>query len=76
MLKHIRLVPLISGFVVGIIAILCIKPQKTVVYKYPTPESDGKVVYKDKNGVCYKYSSKEMNCDKNESRLKDFPLSK
>ena len=76
MLKHIRLVPLISGLVVGIIAILCIKPQKEVVYKYPTPESAGKVVYKDKNGVCYKYSSKEVSCDKNESRLKDFPLSK
>jgi hypothetical protein len=76
MLKHIRLVPLISGLIVGIIAILCINPQKEVVYKYPTPESAGKVVYKDKNGVCYKYSAKEVSCDKNESRLKDFPLSK
>ncbi len=76
MLKHIRLLPLISGLVVGIIAILCINPQKEVVYKYPTPESSGKVTYKDKNGVCYKYSSKEVSCDKNESRLKDFPLSK
>lgn len=74
MLKHIRLVPLISGLIVGIIAILCIKQQKTVVYKYPTPESAGKVIYKDKNGVCYKYSANEVNCDKNESRLKDFPL--
>ena len=76
MLKHIRLIPLICGLVIGIIAILCINPQKTVVYKYPTPESAGKVVYKDKNGICYKYSSKEVSCDKNESRLKDFPLSK
>lgn len=76
MLKHIRILPLISGLVVGIIAILCINPQKEVVYKYPTPESSGKVTYKDKNGVCYKYSSKEVSCDKNESRLKDFPLSK
>jgi hypothetical protein len=76
MLKHIRLLPLISGLVVGIIAILCINPQKEVVYKYPTPESSGKVTYKDKNGICYKYSSKEVSCDKNESRLKDFPLSK
>jgi hypothetical protein len=75
MLKHIRLVPLICGLVVGIIAILCIKSEKKIVYKYPTPESSGKDTYKDKNGVCYKYSSKEVNCDKNESRLKDFPLS-
>ena len=36
----------------------------------------GLVVYKDKNGVCYKYIATKADCDKNESRLKDFPLNK
>jgi hypothetical protein len=76
MLRHIKLIPLLVGLVIGVVAILMIKPEKEVVYKYPTPQNAGKVVYKDKNGVCYKYSSKEVNCDSNESRLKDFPLSK
>jgi hypothetical protein len=48
----------------------------SVTHKYPTPENCGKVVYKDKNGICYKYSTKQVDCDKNQSRLKDFPLSK
>ena len=43
--------------------------------KYPTPETVDKLVYKDKNGICYKYVTKEVNCDANESRLKSFPLS-
>jgi hypothetical protein len=47
-----------------------------VVNKYPTPETSDKLTYKDKNGVCYKYISKQVDCDKNESRLKDFPLNK
>ena len=76
MLKHLRLVPLLVGIVVGIIAIFLIKPQQNVIYKYPTPETSGKITYKDKNGVCYKYSAKEVDCDKNEARLKDFPLNK
>ncbi len=76
MLRHIKLFPLLLGLVIGVVAILMIKPEKEVVYKYPTPQNAGKIVYKDKNGVCYKYSSKEVNCDSNESRLKDFPLSK
>ncbi len=75
MLKHIRVFPLISGIVIGIIAILFIKPTKNVIYKYPTPETCGKITYKDKNGVCYKYTAKSVDCDKNESRLKDFPIS-
>jgi hypothetical protein len=39
MLKHIRLIPLISGLVVGIIAIMFIKPEKRLSYKYPTPDN-------------------------------------
>jgi hypothetical protein len=76
MIRHIRFIPLITGIVIGIIAVILIKPQKTVVYKYPTPESSGKITYKDKNGVCYKYTANKVDCDKNESRLKDFPLNK
>lgn len=76
MLKHIQLLPLTVGIVVGIITVIMVKPQQNVIYKYPTPETAGKVVYKDKNGVCYKYSAKQLDCDKNESRLKDFPLNK
>ena len=76
MLKHIRILPFIAGLVFGVIAIMFTKPEQTITFKYPTPDNCGKVTYKDKNGVCYKYSSKQVNCDKNESRLKDFPLSK
>jgi hypothetical protein len=76
MLKHIRLIPLIVGIVIGIISIMLIKPEKEVIIKYPTPENAGKITYKDKNGICYKYIAKDVDCDKNELRLKDFPLSK
>jgi len=76
MIKHFRLFPFILGLIVGVIAILFIKPPENVIYKYPTPDNAGKVIYKDNNGVCYKYSAKEVSCDKNESRLKDFPLNK
>ena len=75
MLKHIRLVPLIVGIIIGIIGIYFVKPEQSIIYKYPTPENSGKLIYKDKNGLCYKYTSKEVNCDANESRLKDYPIS-
>lgn len=64
------------GIVVGIIGIYFIKPVQNIVYKYPTPDNSGKLVYKDKNGVCYKYDSKAVDCDKSENKLKDFPLTK
>ena len=76
MLKHIRPIPLLSGIVLGIIGILFVKPNQNVVYKYPTPENSEKVTYKDKNGVCYTYKANMVDCDKNESKLKNFPLNK
>ena len=76
MLKHIKPIPFLLGLIIGIIAIICIKPQMNIIYKYPNSENAGKVTYKDKNGVCYKYSAKEVDCDKNEARLKDYPLNK
>ena len=76
MFQHIRLAPLLIGLVIGIIGILFVKPTQNVIYKYPTPENAGKIVYKDKNDVCYVYKAQQVDCDKNESKLKDFPLNK
>ena len=76
MIKHVKLIPFLAGLVIGVIAIMFIKPESTIVFKYPTPENCGKVIYKDKNGVCYKYSSNDVDCDKNETKLKDYPLNK
>ena len=74
MLKHIQIIPLIIGLLVGVVTVVMIKPQQNIVYKYPIPDTADKIIYKDKNGVCYKYKATKVDCDKNESRLKDFPL--
>lgn len=76
MLKHIKIAPLLLGILLGVFGILFIKPEQTITYKYPTPETAEKTIYKDKNGVCYRYEAKQVDCDKNEERLKEFPLSK
>jgi len=74
MLKHILIMPLLLGVVLGIAGIYFIKPEGTTVFKYPTPENVGKLTYRDKNGVCYQYSGKEVNCDANDGKLKNYPL--
>ena len=76
MLKHIQIIPLIIGIIMGICGIMFIKPDKTVVYKYPSTSEKDKTIYKDKNGVCYRYKAKEVDCDKNEAKIKAFPLNK
>ena len=74
MLQHFRLIPFLLGLVVGIVGIYFVKPEKEVTVKYPTPEKAAATVYKDKNGVCYKYETKKVDCDSNAGRMKNFPL--
>ena len=74
MIRHIRWMPLLIGLVVGVIAIIFVKPEKSIIYKYPNPELKEPTVYKDRNGVCYRYQSTVVDCDKNEAKLKEFPL--
>jgi hypothetical protein len=76
MFRRIQFIPLVIGITIGVIALIFVKPEKNVVHKYPNPESSDKIIYKDKNGICYAYSPKKVDCDKNEGKLKNFPLSK
>jgi hypothetical protein len=76
MIKHFRLYPFVFGIIIGIISIYFVTPKKEVIHRYPTPDNTGKLTYKDKNGICYKYNAITVDCDKNESRLRDFPLNK
>lgn len=74
MLNHFELLPFLAGFTIGVVGLFFWKQESRVVMKYPHPSNVNKLVYKDPNGVCYKYTASEVNCDKNEGNLKDYPI--
>jgi hypothetical protein len=74
MLKHFSLLPFIAGLIAGLFFVFVYKSEPTFIMKYPHPQNVDGRVYRDKNGVCYKYNSAEVNCDKNEATLKPYPL--
>ncbi len=51
-----------------------LKPSPVVIYKYPNLENAGKVIYKDRNNVCFKYHADTVDCDANEARMTTYPL--
>jgi hypothetical protein len=74
MLSYFEWMPFFAGLIIGGLLLLFYKPVKDTVYKYPHPNTIQQLVYKDQNGACYKYIVNEVNCDENESTLKDYPL--
>jgi len=74
MLKHIRLIPFACGLFIGVLMIFYYEPSKTTILEYPHPQNVNERVYRDKNGVCYKYTSKKVDCDSNEGTLRQYPI--
>lgn len=62
------------GLLVGIFLVCTLRPEQKVVLRYPTPENVGNTTYRDGNNVCYKYSSEEVSCDAEKSKVREFPV--
>jgi len=74
MINHFSIVPFLAGIACGVVIIVFFKAEPVTLTKYPHPTNVDGRTYKDKNDVCYRYTSKEVNCDDNEGALKPYPL--
>jgi hypothetical protein len=72
--NNIKLLPLLLGLFFGMFLVYVLKPTPMIVYKYPSIDNAGKIVYQDRNGVCFKYHADTVDCDKNEERITPYPL--
>ena len=75
-LNFVHLMPFLAGAACGLLYVgLGGRGAHEVIYKYPHPTTVDALVYKDPNGACYRYKVEQVNCDKNEKNLKEYPLS-
>jgi hypothetical protein len=65
----------LGGLIAGIILVCIIRLNAKEVIRYPTPENAASTMYRDKNGVCFKFKSEEVSCDEHKDKVKEFPLS-
>lgn len=63
----------ILSFCIGIFLVYVITPFPEVIYTFPTPDNVDDTIYNNKNGSCYKYKAKEVQCDAN---TKNTPIYK
>jgi hypothetical protein len=73
-IDKIHFFPFLLSFGVGIFFVYILKPAPIIIMKYPNLENAGKLIYRDRNGTCFVYEANEVDCDKNEARIKAFPL--
>jgi len=45
-----------------------------IIFKNPSLDNAGKSTYIDRNDVCFQYIVNKVDCDKNEERIKAYPI--
>ena len=61
-LKYIDSYYFLISLCVGIFFVYILSYQPQVIMRFPIPDNENVTIYKDKNEVCYKYKSEEVNC--------------
>lgn len=72
--NKLEIAPLLMGFALGIFIVYILKPAPMVINKYPNLDNVKDTIYKDRNGTCFQYDVKTVDCDKSEERIKPYPL--
>jgi hypothetical protein len=72
--NHLEFLPFMIGLTVGFFIVYILKPAPMVLTKFPNLENTEDLVFKDRNGVCFKYDTKTVDCDAAEDRIAPYPL--
>ena len=74
LLSFVRVFPFSLGLLVGLFLVFVLGPATLPQWRYPNAENASQLVYRDRNGTCFRYDLKTVDCDKNEARITAFPL--
>ena len=75
MLRNFINIPVfLFSLALGILFVYLFQPELSVIYVYPTPDNQDKILYKDKTDNCFKFNSEQVKCPENESKIKNIPI--
>jgi hypothetical protein len=71
---HFMLVPFLIGLFLGLFLIYYdVNLPSEKIAKWPHPTNADKLVFKDKNGLCFKFEFNEIDCKTEGLTIKDYP---
>ncbi len=74
MWNHFKVLPFLAGIILSGIVFIYLKPESAIdkVVKWPHPNNAGKIVYRDRNGLCYTFEAQIADCTKVQDKLKAY----
>ena len=72
--KYINFPVFLLSLAIGILFVYLFQPELNVIYVYPTPDNQNKILYKDKTDNCFKFNSVEVKCPDDTTKIKNIPI--
>ena len=72
--NYISLPVFIVSFAIGLFFIYILGPEMKTIFVYPSPETVGKIIVKDKADNCFRYKEQHVDCPVDESLISSTPI--
>ena len=72
--KFFDLKSFIISLAIGLFIVYIQTPDLNIIYVYPNPDIEEKILYKDRSNVCHKMKSKEVDCPTNINKIREYPV--
>ena len=72
--KYINFPVFLLSLALGILFVYLFQPELNVIYVYPTPDNQNKILYKDKTDNCFTFNTEEVECPDDTTKIKNIPI--
>ena len=72
--KYINFPLFLLSLAIGILFVYLFQPELNIIYVYPTPDNENKILYKDKTDNCFKFNAEEVECPRDKTKIKNIPI--
>jgi len=73
-IDYISLPIFFISFAIGMLFVYILEPEMRKIYIYPSPDTIGKVLFKDKTDTCFTFTEEFVDCPNDTSQISTIPI--